>query len=122
MITEVGCLRACQPPNSPHANTKDMCVFPALSKRASAEQGLASKGSNALKEGDELWNIVQKTWNEYSLDAIARSHAVHHQAAAAVHSCNVVEMNLLVGASIVTLERAACHALKMVLNHQVAFL
>lgn len=54
-----------QPPNSPLTNIKDCCVFPAMSKAVTAEQGLF-KGSHAL-EGEDFWNVVQRCWQHFHI-------------------------------------------------------
>ena len=80
-----GWMRVPQPPQSPILNTKDACVFPAMSKRVSAEQGLALGSLSAEK--DKLWEIITKVWNDFPLHVIARSYAAHPQFVNAVHSC-----------------------------------
>jgi hypothetical protein len=74
-----------QPPNSPITNVKDACIFPALSKRITAEQGL-SHGSHVLSQ-DQLWNTIKLTWESFPLDTIARSYVMHHQVVSAIASC-----------------------------------
>lgn len=66
-----------QPPNSPLTNIKDACIFPAMSKAVTAEQGL-SKGGHVL-QGEELWSAMQKCWNAFPEETIARSFLHHHQ-------------------------------------------
>ena len=71
-----------QPSNSPVTNVKDDCLFPALSKHVSREQGV-SKGSQIFAP-DELWAAVTKCWNEFPLDTLARAYIRHSQVASAI--------------------------------------
>ena len=63
-------------------NVKDDCVFPALSKHVSREQGL-SNGSQVYQP-DELWAAVKKCWDEFPMDTLARSYVRHSQIASAL--------------------------------------
>jgi hypothetical protein len=74
-----------QPPNSPITNVKDACIFPSLSKRISAEQGLSNGGR--LYSQDQLWGAIQDCWNSFPLDVISRSYVMHHQVVNAIASC-----------------------------------
>jgi hypothetical protein len=74
-----------QPANSPLTNVKDMSLFPALSKRVTALQG-KSKRSLVL-EGEELFQLATKAWEELPLSVIARSYAGHHQIVNAIAQC-----------------------------------
>jgi hypothetical protein len=74
-----------QPPNSPITNVKDACIFPSLSKRISAEQGLSNGGR--LFSPDQLWEAIQVCWKAFPLDVIARSYIMHHQVVNAIASC-----------------------------------
>jgi hypothetical protein len=74
-----------QPPNSPITNVKDACIFPSLSKRITAEQGL-SNGGRVFTPG-QLWAAVQKAWKEFPLDVIGRSYVMHHQVVNAIVDC-----------------------------------
>jgi hypothetical protein len=74
-----------QPPNSPITNVKDACIFPSLSKRITAAQGL-SNGSHLLSQ-DQLWDVIQGCWNAFPLDVIVRSYVMHHQVVNAIASC-----------------------------------
>jgi hypothetical protein len=74
-----------QPPNSPITNVKDACIFPSLSKRISAEQGL-SNGGRVFSQ-DQLWEAIQSCWRDFPLDVIARSYVMHHQVVNAIASC-----------------------------------
>jgi hypothetical protein len=74
-----------QPPNSPITNVKDACIFPSLSKRISAEQGLSNGGR--LFSQDQLWAAIQLTWASFPLDVISRSYVMHHQVVNAIASC-----------------------------------
>ncbi len=74
-----------QPPNSPITNVKDACIFPSLSKRISAAQGLSNRGR--LYSQDQLWEAIQDCWNSFPLDTIGRSYVMHHQAVNAIASC-----------------------------------
>jgi hypothetical protein len=74
-----------QPANSPLTNVKDACLFPALSKAVSREQGIMRGGT--LFQGEELWNAVVRAWEQFPLDTIARSYVGHHQVANAIAHC-----------------------------------
>jgi hypothetical protein len=74
-----------QPSSSPVRNVKDDCVFPALSKHVSWQQGI-SKGSQVFTP-DELWTAVTKCWNEFPLDTLARACVRHGQIASAIAHC-----------------------------------
>ena len=60
-----------QPSNSPVCNIKDDCLFLALSKHVSREQGI-SKGSHVFTP-DELWAAVTKCWEEFPLGTSVRA-------------------------------------------------
>ena len=64
-----GWLLKFQPSNSPVTNVKDDCLFPALSKHISREQGI-NKGSQIFIP-DELWAAVKKCWHNFPLDSLA---------------------------------------------------
>lgn len=66
-----------QPPNSPLTNTKDAQIFPALSKRVSQRQSLAS--GNHVLTMDEIWSHAEAAWNDLPEADIARSFMSHHQ-------------------------------------------
>jgi hypothetical protein len=74
-----------QPPNSPIPNVKDACIFPSLSKRISAEQGLSNGG--CLYAQDQLWQAIKLAWEMFPLDTISRSYIMHHQVVNAIASC-----------------------------------
>jgi hypothetical protein len=74
-----------QPPNSPITNVKDACIFPSLSKRISAEQGLSNGGR--LYSKDQLWEAIKVAWSSFPLDTIGRSYIMHHQVVNAIASC-----------------------------------
>ena len=74
-----------QPSNLPITNVKDDCVFPALSKHVSGEQGI-TKGSQIFSL-DELRAAVEKCWREISLDSLARGYVQHGQIASALIEC-----------------------------------
>jgi hypothetical protein len=74
-----------QPPNSPITNVKDACIFPSLSKRITAEQGLSNGGR--LFSPDQLWGAIKLAWESFPLDTIARSYVMHHQVVNAIASC-----------------------------------
>ena len=75
-----------QPSNSPVTNVKDDCLFPALSKHISREQGI-NKGSQIFTP-DELWAAVKKCWHNFPLDSLARGYVRHAQMASALVACN----------------------------------
>jgi hypothetical protein len=74
-----------QPPNSPITNVKDACIFPSLSKRISAEQGLSNGGR--LFSQAQLWDAIQLAWYAFPLDVIGRSYVMHHQVVNAIAQC-----------------------------------
>ena len=74
-----------QPSQSPLTNIKDACIFPAMSKEVTAEQGL-SHGSHVL-ETEQLWKVVTKCWEEFPAETIARAYAGHHQIVNAIAKC-----------------------------------
>jgi hypothetical protein len=74
-----------QPPNSPITNVKDACIFPSLSKRITAEQGLSNRSH--LFSQDQLWDAIQSCWKQFPLDTIARSYIMHHQVVNAIAAC-----------------------------------
>jgi hypothetical protein len=74
-----------QPSNSPVCNVKDDCVFPALSKHVSRQQGIL-KGSQ-VHAPDELWTAATKRWCEFPLDTLARACVCHGQIASAIAHC-----------------------------------
>ena len=57
-LNKRGWMLKIQPSNSPLTNVKDASLFPALSKRVTAQQGL-SKGSLVL-EGEELFKLASE--------------------------------------------------------------
>ena len=67
-------------------NVKDDCLFPALSKHISREQGI-NKGSQIFTL-DELWAAVKKCWHNFPLDSLARGYVRHAQMASALVACN----------------------------------
>jgi hypothetical protein len=79
-----GWLFVCQPSQSPLTNVKDACIFPALSKKVAKEQGL-SNGSLSL-EGEKLWDVCRKVWDEFPEETIARAYAGHHQIGDAIYA------------------------------------
>ena len=83
---ERGWLFVQQPSQSPLTNIKDCCLFPALSKMVSAQQGLTN-GSHVM-DIDKAWNIVQQCYNNMSMDTIARAYVHHHQMVNAINECN----------------------------------
>jgi len=74
-----------QPANSPLTNVKDMSLFPALSKRVTALQGKAKR--SLVLEGEELFQLATKAWEELPLSTVARSFAGHHQIVNAIAQC-----------------------------------
>ena len=69
--------RAPQPANSPLTNVLDDCVFPALSKHVSREQGISNKCQ--AYSNDEIWESVQKCYESFPMDVLARAFVRHHQ-------------------------------------------
>lgn len=84
-VAKHGWLWTYQPGNSPLTNVKDACIFPAMSKRVSAEQGLGN-GSRVL-EGEQLWDTVSKAWESLPEETIARAYTGHHQIVNAIAAC-----------------------------------
>jgi hypothetical protein len=80
-----GWMHKFQPSNSPLTNVKDASLFPALSKRVTALQGL-SKGSLAL-EGEELFKLASEAWDKLPCSTIARAYASLHQIVNAINEC-----------------------------------
>jgi hypothetical protein len=74
-----------QPSNSPVTNVKDDYVFPALSKQVSQEQVLSN--NNRVYNPDDLWTAVEKRWNGFRLDVLARAYVRHSQIASAIAEC-----------------------------------
>ena len=81
-----GWLLKFQPSNSPVTNVKDDCLFPALSKHISREQGI-NKGSQIFTP-DELWAAVKQCWHNFPLDSLAQGYIRHAQMASALVACN----------------------------------
>ena len=75
-----------QPSNFPLLNIKDAAIFPALAKDVSRIGGLMHGGQ--YLESDKLWAVLQKAWDNYPEEKIARAYVHHSQVAAAVHDCN----------------------------------
>jgi hypothetical protein len=75
-----------QPPNSPLTNTCDAGFFPALAKVVTGMQGLNNRGLYLTTE--KLWELLQKGWNEYPEEKIARLFVHQTQVAAAILQCN----------------------------------
>jgi hypothetical protein len=74
-----------QPSQSPLTNVKDFCIFPAMSKAVTAEQGL-NFGSHVLGS-EQLWEVVTSTWDKFPVSTIAQAYAGHHQIVNAIYSC-----------------------------------
>ena len=75
-----------QPPNSPLTNIMDAAIFPSAAKEASALQGWQDGGRYLHTE--RLWQLMQRVWDSYSYEKIARAFVHHSQVAAAIYSCN----------------------------------
>ena len=86
LFEQKGWVWTMQPPNSPLTNIMDAAIFPALAKLVSGYQGLHN-GGRYLK-GELLYEYVQKAWDNYPVEKIARSFVHHAQVAAAIHHCN----------------------------------
>jgi hypothetical protein len=71
-----------QPPNSPHCNVKDTCIFPSLSKIVTWEQA-STNGSNVL-EGEQLNICVSNAWEKLKEETISRAYLHNHQIACAI--------------------------------------
>ena len=82
---ERGWLFIKQPSQLPLTNINDCCIFPAMSKRVSAEQGVLN--GSRIMANEELWELVQRVYNNMPLDIIARSFAHHVQMVNAIHQC-----------------------------------
>ena len=72
-----------QPSQSPLTNKLDCCVFPALSKKVSEMQGVSNRSK--VLDVDQIWEFVQKAYDEISLDTIGRAFAHHVQMVNAIH-------------------------------------
>ena len=81
-----GWMLAFQPSNSPICNTNDDCFFPALSRHISRMQGVTN--GSRIFQPDELWAAVEKCFNEFPLDTLARLYVRHAQIVSAIASCN----------------------------------
>ena len=66
-----------QPANSPITNVMDDCIFPAISKRVSREQGISNRSE--VFTTDEIWETVEKCWEDFDMDTLARAFVRHHQ-------------------------------------------
>ena len=74
-----------QPPNSPLTNIMDAAIFPSAAKEASALQGWQDGGRYLHTE--RLWQLMQRVWDNYSCEKIARAFVYQSQVAAAIYSC-----------------------------------
>jgi hypothetical protein len=74
-----------QPSNSPLTNVKDACIFPAMSKAVTEEQGLSNE--SYVLEGEQLWQIVTKCWESLLVETIGCSYVAHHQIVNAIAKC-----------------------------------
>lgn len=97
---ERGWLWNAAPPNNPLTSYE--CVrcglFPALAKAVTAMQGLNNRSLYLTTE--KLWELLQKGWDEYPVEKIARLFIHLTQVAAAILECNggddfVKERNVL---------------------------
>jgi len=75
-----------QPPNSPLTNACDAGFFPALAKVVTGMQGLNNRGLYLSTE--KLWALLQKAWDEYPVEKIARLFIHQTQVSAAILQCN----------------------------------
>ena len=71
-----------QPPNSPHANVKDMSLFAAMSKRVTWQK-TATNISRVL-DSSELCKCIDSAWENLGLDTISRAYLHHHQVVNAI--------------------------------------
>ena len=83
---ERGWLWKVQPPNSPLTNSCDAGLFPSLAKIVTAMQGLNNRGLYLSTE--KLWELLQKGWDQYPVEKIARLFIHQTQIAAAILECN----------------------------------
>ena len=66
-----------QPANSPITNVLDDCIFPAMSKHVSREQGISNRSD--IYSNDAIWHSVLKCWQDFPSDVIARAFIRHRQ-------------------------------------------
>ena len=85
LFGELGWVWTTQPANSPLTNICDAAIFPALAKLVSSYQGILAGGR--YLQTDVLWKLIQKAWDEYPKDKIARAFIHHAQVAAAIYDC-----------------------------------
>ena len=76
-----GWLTTFQPPNTPLSNELDAAVFPAVAKKGSAISGLLHQGRHL--ECEKLWKVIERAWDEYPCNSIAREFVHHDQVLAA---------------------------------------
>ena len=81
-LENVGGMMTFQPPNCPLTNCYNSAVFPAVAKKGTALGGLLNRGK--YLECKRLWQVIEKAWDEYPLDSIARAFIHHDQVAAAI--------------------------------------
>ena len=86
LFDEHGWVWTMQPANSPLTNILDAAIFPALAKMVSAYQGLLAGGR--YLQCEMLWKMVEKAWDEYPVEKIARAFVHHSQVAAAIYNCD----------------------------------
>ena len=65
---------------------RTLCLFPALAKVVTAMQGLNNRGLYLSTE--KLWELLQKGWDQYPVEKIARLFLHQTQIAAAILECN----------------------------------
>ena len=75
-----------QPANTPLSNVMDAAIFPALAKVGTALQGIMNGGR--YLQCEKIWEVLEKAWNEYPEDKIARAFVHHAQVAAAMFEYN----------------------------------
>ena len=74
-----------QPANTPLANVDDAAIFPAFAKDVTSLGGMTNGGR--YLQCEQLWETLQKVWDNYPAEKIARAFVHHSQVAAAIYDC-----------------------------------
>jgi hypothetical protein len=65
---------------------QDAAVFPAMAKRVTETQGLFNRGR--YLQGEALWDAIDKVWNEFPEETLARAYVHHGQMVNAIFHCD----------------------------------
>ena len=79
---EEGWIMEPQAAQMPHMNTKDLAIFPAMSKRHTS-LSRAKGGLSVLKE-EEIWLAAKEVWEQFPNCKIARSYVLAYRIAGKV--------------------------------------